>query len=61
MEAEAYNGAQLVAVAAVFLAITSISVLLRVFVRTQITKCFQSDDWLMIISQVCCFISVHLL
>lgn len=47
-----YNGGQLVAVAAVFLTITSISVLLRVFVRTQITKSFQIDDWLMSISQV---------
>ena len=52
---EVYNGGQLVTVSAVFLAITWISVLLRVFVRLQITKSFQAEDWLMSVSQVSCF------
>ncbi|CZR65727.1 related to integral membrane protein pth11 [Phialocephala subalpina] len=47
-----YNGDQLVAVAALFLSLTYISVLLRCYVRARITKCFQLDDWLMVISQV---------
>jgi hypothetical protein len=49
---EDYNGGQLVVVAVIFLVITWISVLLRVFVRVQITKSFQADDWLMSVSQV---------
>jgi hypothetical protein len=49
---EEYNGEQLVVVAVIFLAITWISVLLRVFVRLQITNSFQTDDWLMSVAQV---------
>ncbi|KAF8860571.1 hypothetical protein BDZ45DRAFT_724503 [Acephala macrosclerotiorum] len=47
-----YNGNQLVTVAAIFLTLTYIAVLLRCYVRIRITNAFQLDDWLMVISQV---------
>lgn len=47
-----YNGAEVVIVAIVFLALTTITVLLRFYVRIFITKSFSPDDWLMLVSQV---------
>jgi len=41
------RGRQLVIVTSIFLAISWVSVLLRCFVRTTITKSFKADDWLM--------------
>ncbi|KAE9369910.1 hypothetical protein N431DRAFT_381270 [Stipitochalara longipes BDJ] len=46
-----YNGEQLVIVSIFFLALTFVSVGLRVFVRIWIMKSFQWDDWLMLIAQ----------
>lgn len=47
-----YNGASLVATAVTFLALSWISVLLRIYVRAFMTNCFQLDDWFMVIGQV---------
>ena len=46
------NGGALVGTAAVFLALTYFSVLLRTYVRAVLTNGFQVDDWLMLIAQV---------
>lgn len=47
-----YNGASLVATSVTFLALSWISVLLRIYVRAFMTKCFQLDDWFMVVGQV---------
>jgi hypothetical protein len=47
-----YNGGELVVVSVTFLALTYMSVLLRCFVRIQITRSFSADDWFMVIAQV---------
>ena len=46
------NGAPLVNTAAAFLALTWVSVLLRTYVRAIMLN-FQTDDWFMVIAQVC--------
>lgn len=46
------NGAPLVNTAAAFLALTWASVLLRTYVRAIMLN-FQTDDWFMVIAQVC--------
>jgi hypothetical protein len=46
------NGHALVVTAAIFLALSWISVLLRGYVRAIMTRSFQLDDWLMLASQV---------
>lgn len=46
------RGPELVAIMATFLVLTWVSVVLRCFVRIQITKAFEADDWLMVTSQV---------
>jgi hypothetical protein len=46
------RGPELVAIMATFLALKWISVVLRCFVRIQITKSFEADDWLMATSLV---------
>lgn len=48
-----YNGAGLVITSAIFLGLTYLSVGLRTYVRAYLTKCFQLDDWLMLVAQVC--------
>lgn len=48
-----YNGAPLLATAAVFLALSWISVILRTYTRAILMKSFQLDDWFMLASQVC--------
>lgn len=58
-----YNGNSLIIVCTVFLALTYLSVGLRVFVRIKILKTFSLDDWLMIVAQIvftlsCSFIIV---
>jgi hypothetical protein len=52
LNADDDNGAQMIFVCIIFLALTYFSVGLRVFVRAWITKSFQWDDWLMVIAQV---------
>jgi hypothetical protein len=47
-----YNGNELVVVCIIFLVLTLISVLLRCFVRIQITRAFSADDWFMLLAQV---------
>lgn len=47
-----YNGDSLLATAAVFLALSWISVILRTYTRAVLTKSFQLDDWFMLASQV---------
>lgn len=47
-----YNGCALVVTAAIFLVLTWLSVALRTYVRTFMTKAFQMDDWLMLLAQV---------
>ncbi|KAL2114554.1 hypothetical protein VUR80DRAFT_4537 [Thermomyces stellatus] len=47
-----YNGASLVATSVTFLALSWISVLLRIYVRAFMTKCFQLDDWFMVVGQI---------
>ncbi|PVH77743.1 hypothetical protein DL98DRAFT_389543, partial [Cadophora sp. DSE1049] len=47
-----YNGTPLQIICYVFLVLTYIAVFLRVYVRLRITKGFQIDDWLMIVSQI---------
>lgn len=47
-----YNGNALIIVCTIFLALTYLSVGLRVFVRIKILKTFSLDDWLMIVAQV---------
>lgn len=49
-----YNGGDLVITAAFFLALSWLSVGLRTYTRAYLMKCFQADDWLMLIAQVCC-------
>lgn len=60
-----YNGAALVATAVAFLALSWISVLLRIYVRAFMTNCFQLDDWFMVIGQVrerlCCQLKTKVL
>ncbi|ROW02899.1 hypothetical protein VSDG_01695 [Cytospora chrysosperma] len=46
-----YNGGALVGTAVSFLALTYVSVGLRTYVRTFLTKGFLLDDWLMLVSQ----------
>ncbi|KAL8402989.1 hypothetical protein RB594_008301 [Gaeumannomyces avenae] len=48
---EENNGAALTITAATFLALTYVSVALRVYVRRWLTKSFLADDWLMLLSQ----------
>lgn len=48
-----YNGNALIITAAIFLCMTYVSVGLRTYVRAYLTKCFQVDDWLMLVAQVC--------
>lgn len=50
-----YNGDSLVATASVFLGLTLISVLLRIYVRVFMTNSFQMDDWFMVFAQVSLF------
>jgi hypothetical protein len=52
MDAREYNGADIVAVSVVFLALTYLAVPLRCFVRIWITEAFKADDWLLIMAQV---------
>lgn len=47
-----YNGDALVITASLFLALTWASVVLRTYVRVFLTKAYQADDWLMLLSQV---------
>jgi hypothetical protein len=47
-----YNGDSLLATAAVFLALSWISVILRTYTRAVLMKSFQLDDWFMLASQV---------
>jgi hypothetical protein len=47
-----YNGNELIIVCIIFLSLTYLSVLLRVFVKVRILKTFQLDDYLMVVSQV---------
>ncbi|KAH8667439.1 hypothetical protein BGZ60DRAFT_377245 [Tricladium varicosporioides] len=46
-----YNGTPLVVVAILFLCLTWLTITLRCFVRLKITKQFEADDWLILISQ----------
>jgi rhodopsin domain-containing protein len=55
------NGQALVATAVIFLVLSWISVLLRCHVRAIMTKSFQLDDWLMLISQVIFTLSCSLI
>lgn len=54
-----YNGAPLVATAVTFLALSWISVLLRIYVRAFMTNHFQLDDWFMLIGQVWGFLAMN--
>lgn len=47
-----YNGGALVGTAVSFLVLTYVSVGLRTYVRTFLTKGFSFDDWLMLAAQV---------
>ena len=47
------NSNALVGTAVSFLAFTYVSVALRTYVRAVLTRNFQIDDWLMLVSQVC--------
>jgi len=47
-----YNGGVLVAVSIAFLTLSSVSVLLRIYVRQFMTNSFQLDDWFMVLGQV---------
>lgn len=47
-----YNGASLVGTAVTFLALSWISVFLRVYVRIFMMGCFQLDDYFMVLGQV---------
>jgi len=46
------NGHELVIVAAIFMSLTTVAVLLRCYTRVAITKSFKLDDWLMLTAQV---------
>lgn len=48
-----YNGDDLVITAALFLTLSWLSVGLRTYTRAYLMNCFQADDWLMLIAQVC--------
>lgn len=52
MSSLGYNGQPLVVVCAIFLGLTWISCSLRFFVRLKITRSFEMDDWLMVVSQL---------
>jgi hypothetical protein len=47
-----YNGGELVVVSVIFLSLTAVAVLLRFYTRVFVTKSFQLDDWLMLVSLV---------
>ena len=47
-----FNGGKLITTVAVFLVLSWISVGLRTYTRAILTKSFQLDDWLMLLSQV---------
>lgn len=51
--ADEYNGGDLLITLIIFQVLTWISVALRAYVRTCLTKNFQTDDWLMLVAQVC--------
>lgn len=46
------NGGDLLITIVIFQVLTWISVALRAYVRTALTKNFQFDDWLMLVAQV---------
>lgn len=52
MDLEKNNSSGLVGVAVSLLVLTHLCVLLRSYARAMLTKNFQMDDWLMIVSQV---------
>lgn len=52
-DASQYNGGDLLITIVIFQILTWISVALRTYVRTSLTKNFQTDDWLMLVAQVC--------
>ena len=54
-----YNGDSLLITAAVFLAFSWISVILRIYTRTVLMKSFQMDDWFMFAAQVSRIIMRH--
>jgi len=47
------NSNALTVTAISFLAFTYVSVVLRTYVRAVLTRNFQVDDWLMLVSQAC--------
>jgi hypothetical protein len=49
-----YRGDKVAEVAILFLALTWVTVSLRVYVRAIMTKSFGVDDWLAVLSLVCC-------
>lgn len=51
-DASQYNGGELLVTIVIFQILTWISVALRTYVRTSLTKNFQTDDWLMLVAQV---------
>lgn len=55
-DASQYNGGDLLITIVIFQILTWISVALRTYVRTSLTKNFQTDDWLMLVAQVCSLI-----
>ncbi|KAJ4388578.1 hypothetical protein N0V93_006036 [Gnomoniopsis smithogilvyi] len=64
-DADQYNGGDLLITLIVFQVLTWISVALRTYVRTMLTKNFQTDDWLMLVAQAnftlsCAFIALGL-
>lgn len=56
-DASQYNGGDLLVTIVMFQVLTWISVALRTYVRTSLTKNFQTDDWLMLVAQVCRFLT----
>lgn len=49
-----YRGDKVAEVTILFLALTWVAVSLRVYVRAIMTKSFGVDDWLAVLSLVCC-------
>lgn len=52
------NSVALVSTVIVFMALSWLSVGLRTYTRAFLMKSYQMDDWLMLIAQVCCDISL---
>ena len=46
------SAALLISLGAVFITLTTVSLTLRIWVRTKIVACWGKDDWVMLVTQV---------